>query len=82
MISCRTKKHYDTEFEATVAAAKSEIQFRAEMIPYSCGSHWHISHRDPSERGRYKKRYLCPHCKQIINRQKNPTHKLRCTMKP
>lgn len=79
---CRSKRHFDTEFEATIGAAKSEGKYRQEMIPYACGPHWHVTHKEPSMRGKHKKLYRCPHCKNIINEKKNPDHYGKCTMKP
>lgn len=70
---CDTKVLYDTEFEATVAAAKH----RTDMIPYQCGRHWHLTHADPRKRlghGGAKKFRRCPSCKQIYNRRDTKAH--------
>lgn len=81
---CKTKKYYDTEFEAIVAAAKTEGDVGAPMKHYKCpeGRHYHVTNVDRSKRNRHLKHYRCPHCKNIINEQKNPNHYRKCKMKP
>ena len=79
---CETKKHYDTEFEAQRAAAITEDYLKAEMVPYQCGPHWHITHKDPSKRRGYGMYYRCPHCKQIIKRKRIEYHKRVCPLSP
>jgi hypothetical protein len=67
MSPCDTKVLYDTEFEAEVAAAKH----RTAMEVYKCGTHYHLTHADPTKRighgnpDRYRR---CPHCKLIYQR--------------
>lgn len=39
------KRWYDTEFEATRAAAIAEFDLRSQMNAYRCGNHWHITNR-------------------------------------
>lgn len=69
---CDTKILYDTEFEATVMAAK---QHRANMVPYQCGRHWHLTHADlEKRRGFGGKHSRCPFCKQIYKRTKIMRH--------
>jgi len=80
---CDTKKFYDTEFQAQRAASKTEWSLNAEMIHYPCGTHWHISHKNKSERRGYGHNYWrCPHCKQIIKKSKIDKHRFSCNMKP
>jgi hypothetical protein len=52
------------------------------MIPYPCGRHFHITHKDPDKRRGFGMYYRCPHCKQIIKRGKIRTHRYKCKMKP
>lgn len=73
---CRTKRYFDTEFEATINAAKIEAKWKEEMEPYACGNHWHITHSDPSKRRGVGHDYArCPHCKKIFKRAKMNKHK-------
>ena len=44
---CDAKVFYDTEFAATVVAARRSAEWGEEMTPYQCGRHWHIAHKDP-----------------------------------
>lgn len=59
---CKTKKFYDTEFEADRAAAIAEYNLKQGFKSYRCvqGKHYHICHSDPQQ---WSKR--CPHCKQL-----------------
>lgn len=82
MKSCDTKKFYDTEFEAEIAAAKFEGVTGAMMVPYKCGRHFHITHADPDQRRGYGIYWRCPRCKQIIKRGKIKSHRIKCRMKP
>lgn len=73
---CESKRYYDTEWEATIAAAHNKS---ASMEPYACGSHWHITHKDPDERqgfgggGRFLR---CDNCRQLM--RKKDSHKHVC----
>lgn len=72
---CQTKKFYDTEFEAEVYASKTEAYSGHEMIPYQCGTHWHITHADRKlRRGVGHKFWRCPKCKQVEKRESAPKH--------
>jgi len=79
---CQAKKHFDTEFEATIGAVKASSRYNVELIVYKCGPHYHLTNADPSQRGKHRKYYRCPHCKQVVNQKKNPTHYGRCKLKP
>lgn len=64
---CNTKVFYDTEFEATIAAAKHDTL----MEPYKCGtcSGYHLTHRFPAQRRGYGSRAKrCPNCKQLFRK--------------
>lgn len=80
--NCETKKFYDTEFEAEIAASKTEGVTGEEMIPYPCGRHFHITHKDPDKRRGFGMYWRCPYCKQLIKRGKRKSHRQKCTMKP
>lgn len=72
---CDTKVLYDTEFEATIAAAKH----RTEMVIYKCGRHYHLTHANPKKRiglGGTRKFRRCPFCKQIYGRKSVKAHQL------
>ncbi len=74
--TCDTKKFYDTEFEATVFAAKTSWHSGSEFIPYKCGRHWHITHADPTKRrGVGRKYWRCPKCKRIEKNKNARNHK-------
>lgn len=76
MTPCDTKKFYDTEFEANVHAAKTSGFTGHEMVPYRCGTHWHITHADPKKsRGVGHRHWRCPRCKQITKRRNAYKHK-------
>lgn len=73
---CQTKRHFDTEFEATLYANKVELHYGEAMMPYKCGPHWHITHADPAKsRGVGHKYWRCPKCKQIMKQEKAAKHK-------
>lgn len=61
---CDAKKFYDTEFEATVAAAKTSSRFNTEMISYKHGRHWHIANKNKELRSRVRtfNRTYCKPC--------------------
>lgn len=50
--NCDSKKLFDTEFEAEVAASKSGHSWDAVMVAYRCGNHWHIGNEDVSLRSK------------------------------
>lgn len=76
MSPCDTKKFYDTEFEAQVAASKTSGFLGEDMVPYQCGRHWHITHSDPTKRrGVGRRHWRCPHCKKIEKRKNAAKHK-------
>lgn len=73
---CKTKVHYDTEFEATLGANKAEYKYGEEFVPYQCGPHWHITHKDRSKSIGTGKFYArCPNCHVIMKRSKVKKHK-------
>lgn len=81
MSVCDSKVFYDTEFEATRAAVKTEFAIGEAMEPYLCpGSrHWHITHSDKSQRRGAGHRYAkCPDCGQIMKKYKMEQHIERC----
>lgn len=61
---CESKRFYDTEFEATIACAKAEGDFKAEMTVYRCGRHWHIANKNKELRSKYRtfRRSYCKYC--------------------
>lgn len=77
---CETKKYYDTEFEASVAAAKTEGITGEEYEPYLCGNHWHITHTDRSQRrGTGHKYWKCYRCQTIMPKRNRVNHKCDIT---
>lgn len=75
---CKTKQAHDTEFEATIVAAKMENKYREEFVVYKCGAHWHICHADPAKRLGHGHNFArCPHCKQLFHRSKMYKHKCK-----
>ena len=73
---CQTKVHYDTEFEAILGANKAEFKYGEEFVPYQCGKHWHITHKDPTKSIGTGKYYVrCPNCRRILKRSKMKKHK-------
>jgi len=73
---CHTKRHFDTEFEATINAAKISYKHNEEMEAYACGNHWHITHVNPLQRRGVGHNYWrCPKCKKIEKRKKAAKHK-------
>lgn len=73
---CETKRHFDTEFEATINAAKVTGSVGEEMVPYQCSNHWHIAHSDPQKRRGVGHNYWrCPKCKRIERRKNAKKHK-------
>lgn len=75
---CDTKQYYDTEWEAKIAAAKTEWFLGQEMVEYQCpnGPHWHITHVDHEQRrGVGHKYWRCPKCKAIVRKKNAFRHK-------
>lgn len=73
---CQSKKFFDTEWEAQLAATRAEFKFGDEMKPYSCGAHWHITHADPElRRGAGHKFTKCRRCREIVKQSKISKHK-------
>lgn len=78
--SCDTKVFYDTEFQATVMAARASARWGEEMMAYKCGSHWHMAHVDTRLRGKHigkPKRDYCEVCQQVINPRNYAKHILK-----
>lgn len=77
---CKTKRFFDTEFAATINAAKVTGAVGQEMEAYQCGTHWHITHVNPKERrGAGHDYWRCPKCKKIESRKHASQHK--CVIK-
>ena len=74
---CDTKIFYDTEWEATLAAGRTEDKFGEEMEPYQCGSHWHITHKNPDHRKGVggSKFTKCRNCGEVMKRFMLDKHK-------
>lgn len=70
---CSAKQHFDTEFEATRAAAIASYKYREEYIVYPCNNHWHLSHEDPHKRGRSI--VMCHTCGEPVKRSRLKQHK-------
>jgi hypothetical protein len=58
MTVCESKVFYDTEFEATIAAAHKTYEWGEEMEAYQCKNHWHIAHVNPKLWGKYSRKRL------------------------
>lgn len=56
MERCKDKVRYDSEFQATVVAARRTAEWNEEMESYKCGNHYHIAHVDRALRGRFVKK--------------------------
>lgn len=72
---CETKKFFDTEFEATLAAAHILDE---EFVPYPCGRHWHLTHADPNKRkgfGGGRRFQRCEKCLEIFRAKQFKKHK-------
>lgn len=68
-VICNSKVFYDGEFAAQRAAAIAEHRWGQEFEAYPCGTHWHIAHKDATERNLYprrEKRDWCDACQQVI----------------
>lgn len=61
---CKSKHFYDTEFEAQRAAAIAGSDFKAGLVPYRCGNHWHIANVRKELRSKYRafNRSYCKYC--------------------
>ena len=82
---CDTKTLYDTEFEATIAAAKKSFQFGQEMAAYPCNPshlrhpHYHLTHVRKNERRGAGSRYIkCESCGLFVRRWKYEHDKHIC----
>lgn len=78
MTVCRTKKHFDTEFEAILFANQQEYQFGVKFVPYQCPGwkHWHLTHADRQQRqGAGRGWAICPNCSIIVKRKDVRKHK-------
>lgn len=78
---CDTKKLYDTEFEAVIAAQKLEDKFGEEMVPYKCWphAHYHLTHKNRKARRGVGKAFIkCEDCGRIMKRSKMDKHKGKC----
>lgn len=77
---CDTKTLYDTEFEAEIAAVKESHRRGIDFTYYQCGTHWHLTHRDYTQRRGVGKRYWrCPKCKEIVKKSNAWKHKCDIT---
>ena len=75
---CQTKRHFDSEFEAVIAASRIEEKYGEEMVPYRCWplGHWHLTHKDRNlRRGVGKAFEKCNDCGMILKRSKMEKHK-------
>lgn len=79
MIVCDTKVFYDTEFEATVAAARKTVEHGVEMEPYPCYGHggvstphFHLTHKYINHRrGAGKGFERCPDCSEVYSHRQD-----------
>lgn len=86
---CDTKILYDTEFEAEIAARKTEHRYGTQMHHYSCFGaggnyrpHWHVAHsRRSSRRGAGKGYIKCPVCYLLMKNTPVKIRNHRCTEK-
>lgn len=76
MNPCDSKRFYDTEFEATIAAAKMSYKWDAELEPYRCGTHWHLANTDRNLRSKHRKfaRMFCDVCNCYMKRGRWARH--------
>lgn len=67
---CASKRFYDTEFEATIAAAHTERDVSSPMEAYKCpfGNHWHVKNTIKELRGRHRKFIFCDSCQPADGR--------------
>ena len=73
---CKTKVHFDTEFEAERGASFAEWRYGKEYTTYKCGPHYHITSKNPEERrGFGNNSFRCKFCGQIIKKRKKVEHK-------
>lgn len=86
LTACDTKTLYDTEFEATIAAAHKFSQYGEEMVVYACNPsnlrlpHYHLTHKlREQSRGAGKRYSKCPDCGLIMRRKKFEQGKHTCT---
>jgi hypothetical protein len=62
MDHCKGKVFYDTEFQASVVAARREADWEKAMKVYPCGRHWHIASKYKEDRGKYPYKSFCVPC--------------------
>lgn len=78
---CDSKVLYDTKFEAELAAARKSWDAVVYMCPGT--KHFHIAHRDRTERMGYGYKLMkCPKCKEWIKRKGASKHIKKCHGKP
>lgn len=71
LATCASKRFYDTEFEATIAAAHTERSLGNPMEPYHCphGTHWHVRNVVKELRGHQEPKYIvCESCHVVVKR--------------
>lgn len=73
---CKSKKFYDSEWEAQQAAIRAEDRFGDELVPYQCGVHWHLTHKDRAKsRGLGHKFDRCNECGMVMKKVKLKGHR-------
>lgn len=74
---CHSKRFYDTEFEAQVAAAHHNVEMRAYRCPGT--NHYHLTHVDRTKRvGHGQKIAHCKKCGGYFSARRFGVHSSKC----
>lgn len=73
--ACKRKVFYDTEFQATVVAARREAEWGKPMKVYPCGRHFHIASARKTDRGKFVSRNYCEACQVPLRPGRWERHK-------
>jgi len=78
MKACTNKLRWESEWEAQIAAAKSEYKWRKPMKIYPCGNHWHVASLLKEDRNHGGKYDWCKACQTTIRKSNMRKHRNRC----